>query len=128
MTDNSTKAELKSIIEDGKFYRLDQKRGIKLQSFVYDNAWDYYQQGLARFVDNGKIGFHDKDGNIVIAPKYDFAAPFEGGRSVVCMDCAKKRVGEHTAMEGGLWGAIDLKGNVVVPIEFSSWEEVANSK
>ncbi|MFT4094143.1 MAG: WG repeat-containing protein [Niabella sp.] len=46
---------------------------------IYDNGPDYLEEGLFRFVENGKIGFANPDGLKIIDAKYDFATPFSNG-------------------------------------------------
>lgn len=110
------------VVKENKFYRMDKKGKLAFESFFYDNAWDYYEEGLARFVLNGKIGFHDAKGHVVIQANYDFAMPFENGSSAVCIGCTSyiPEGEEHSEMKGGKWGVIDLKGKLVIPIESES--------
>ncbi|MBL0942295.1 MAG: WG repeat-containing protein, partial [Alphaproteobacteria bacterium] len=71
------------VSKNGIFYRMDKRGNLKFESVFYDNGWDYYEEGLARFFKNGKVGFHDKKGNVIIQPRYDFAKYFKDGRSIV---------------------------------------------
>lgn len=53
-------------------------------AYQYDNGDDYFSEGLQRIVDkDGKIGFRDSIGKIVIAPRYAFAFPFKEGYAKV---------------------------------------------
>ena len=45
----------------------------------FDNGPDYYSEGLRRINKNGKIGFANAEGDIVIEPKYDWTHPFNYG-------------------------------------------------
>ena len=48
--------------------------------FRYDNGPDYVREGLYRIVDDrGRMGYADESGRVVIAPRFAFAHPFEGG-------------------------------------------------
>lgn len=82
----------------------------------FDNGTDYFVEGLARTVRNGKVGFVDEELAEVVPPSWDFAFPFESGLAVVCSGCTSRPVGEHSEMVGGEWGYIDSKGRVVVPL------------
>lgn len=54
------------------------------RAYAYDNGPDYFQEGLARIVDdNGKVGFIAHDGTIVIAPTFDGAGSFCHGVTTV---------------------------------------------
>ncbi len=53
---------------------------------------------------NGKWGFVDNTGKLVIPMEYDYVSDYRGGYSVVLKD--------------GRWGLIDMDGDIVVPIEY----------
>lgn len=93
------------------------RTGNTARMFYYDNGADYFEEGLARSIKNGKVGFVDKQLNTVITPAYDFATPFNNGISEVCNDCSKQYHGEHWEMVGGAWGKIDAQGNLVSPLQ-----------
>ncbi len=67
--------------------------------------------GMIRFeTAQGKNGFLDSDGHVVIPPIYDSAEAFDDGYSDVKMN--------------NLYGVIDKKGNLVLPCE---WDEIYDS-
>ncbi len=47
--------------------------------FIYDNGTDNFSEGLIRGMRNGKMGFANKYGQIVIPCVYDFANYFKDG-------------------------------------------------
>ena len=98
------------------------KRGLAIRVLSFDNGPDYFEEGLARTQQNGKIGFFNKKLSILIKPQYDFAFPFNKGVSIVCNGCIKKKTGEHTEIVGGEWGAINKRGEIIHPIIFSKQE------
>lgn len=61
---------------------------------------------LFQVMENGKTGFRDLDGNVVIEPKYESAEMFSEGLSAV------------TLTEKGLTGYINTKGEMVIPPTF----------
>lgn len=68
-------------------------------------VWPSFTEGLVAVGGtNGKVGFMDKAGTIVIAPAWDFADVFLGGLA---------RVGN-----GKKYGAIDKTGKIVIPVEY----------
>ncbi|MGY8634027.1 WG repeat-containing protein [Bradyrhizobium sp. 14AA] len=87
---------------------------------TYDNGADDFVDGLARSRVGGKIGYIDRNLDLVIPAIYDGAYPFEKGVAVVCVACALVSDGAHHWYEGGQWGRIDPMGRVVVP--FQSWD------
>ena len=100
-----------AVIGGEHIFYIDTKGQKIIEAFSYDNGPDYFEDGLARFVEKEKIGYHDEELNIIIPARFDFAYPFEAGKASYCKGCTKKPVGEHYTMEGGTWGFIDLKGN-----------------
>lgn len=62
-------------------------------------------QSSGRFVKDHKYGFADRNGNIVIAPRYDGAMPFEKGRAKsVCVAWTSVWIRNVTArFSGGKW-------------------------
>ena len=49
---------------------------------MYDEAW-LFQEGLAPVELNGKWGFIDKTGKLIVPPMYDEAWPFQEGLAKV---------------------------------------------
>jgi hypothetical protein len=143
VTEPNKEEALIPVIKNGKFYRIDRKGHIRFESVFFDNGWDYYEQGLARFLKGGKVGFHDLKGNVIIKPTYDFASPFKDGYSNVCNGCWAEYEkpprlkplssggsyvmlqDQYLTVNGGKWGAINTKGEVVVPITHDSWEDMS---
>ena len=95
---------------------IDEKGNVLIRPFLYDNGPDYFKDGLARYEEKGKLGYFDTRGKVAIKARFDFALPFENGRAEVCQGCVKKAEGEQSHWEGGLWGAIDKTGALVVPL------------
>ena len=57
---------------------------------VMDNGTDSFHDGLVRVVRNGKYGFANRRGHVVIPPIYDGVMNFEKGRAEVCKGCESK--------------------------------------
>ena len=105
-------SEVQSLVVDGNwFFALP---GKAVPALAYDNGADYFQEGLARTVQDGKIGFVNESLDLVVAPVWDFAWPFVDGFALVCNGCQKVTDGEHTSLTGGGWGYIDSNGKVIV--------------
>ena len=92
------------------------RRGKTARVLYFDNGADYFKEGLARTIKDGKIGFIDKNLDVVIRPKFDFAFPFSDGVAVVCNGCYFVSDGEHSGVVGGKWGYIDNNGVAIVSI------------
>lgn len=82
----------------------------------FDNWADAFQGGLVRTVKNGKFGFANRRGEIVIPQIYDWASHFRGGTALVCNGCRPEpcsRDCEHRQMIGGTWFRIDRHGKTL---------------
>jgi len=98
---------------DGKF----------LPVIFYDNGADYFQEGLTRSLQNGKIEYYNIDFKLVLSPGYDWAWPFHEGKALVCKGCVLTPVEDgHKALQGGLWGYINKEGKEVVPVKYTASE------
>jgi hypothetical protein len=96
-------------------YVYDRK-GNFYQPYLFDNGADYFSEGVRRFVKNGKVGFVDRYGKIIIQPGHDFASSFNYGYAVFCDGCDwEKTDDEHPAIVGGTWGVMNTKGETVQP-------------
>ena len=58
----------------------------------FDNGSDYFSEGLRRYVDHQKIGFVNRQGNIIIPAYWDFATPFQYGYATVYIGGWEKKV------------------------------------
>lgn len=102
------------VLASGKgFVGIDRSEKILFEVFPFDNGPDNPSNGLFRIIKNGKIGYADIKGNIIIKPQYDCAYPFEKGAAEVGIGCKKETDGEHWSWKGGEWVTIDRKGNVI---------------
>jgi len=118
--------ELNTIYSGVGFFNVTRE-GKALKMYIFDNGTDYYSEGLARYIANNKIGFTDTNLNIIIPAKYDYALSFKNGFAIVSNGCHKERSfpqDEHSSVVGGLWGAIDKNGTLVVPIKYKFESEV----
>ncbi|TWA98592.1 WG repeat-containing protein [Bradyrhizobium stylosanthis] len=97
-----------------------RRGGPLVQVETYDNGPDDFVDGRARSPVGGKVGYVDRNLDLVIPAIYDGAYPFEKGLAVVCRGCAQVSDGSHHWYEGGEWGRIDPKGQVIAP--FLPWE------
>jgi hypothetical protein len=82
-----------------------------------DNDADQFKYGLVRIKRNGKWGYADKKGKIIIKPEYDGAMPFDKGVGMVCVGCIEKCVEnsncEYHFFDGGIWYFLDRHGKVI---------------
>ena len=97
----------------GKIVGIDRAENELFEVFVYDNGPDPISEGLFRIVKNGKIGYADKNGRIVIEPEFQCAFPFKNGIAKVSTDCEEIKDGEHTLWESNNWTYINKEGKII---------------
>ena len=97
---------------ENKLIAIDQNENVLFDIYLFDNGPDYIQSGLFRVVRDGKIGYADKNGQIIIAPRYSCAFPFENGKTKVAYKCTQKQNGgtEYEKSRSMRWFYIDKKG------------------
>jgi hypothetical protein len=106
------------LVSDAKGPAIIEAHGhLVLRPFVLDEGPDPFTDGLARYVEGGKIGYYDDRGRIVIRAAYDFGMPFENGRAAVCSGCSKQQEDEHYRVVGGVWWEIDRRGQKLRSLE-----------
>jgi len=88
---------------DGQYHLYDSKWNV-INNFSCDDMDIPTEDGVFAFSSDGKWGFADTKGNVVVEPVYDQAKSFSNGLAAVCKD--------------GLWGFIDKEGNTVIAFQF----------
>lgn len=110
-------------------YVYDRNGNFLYRPFAYDNGADYFSEGVRRFVKNGKVGFADRNGKVIIEARHDFASPFHYGYAAYCDGCDREKTQEeHRAIVGGTWGVMDSKGQIVQPVVKSANTVEVNGK
>lgn len=75
---------------------------------------------------NGKVGFIDKKGNFVIEPQYDWVTGFKGGVAAVLVRTVHKSEDGANISLSGKMGAINIKGEFIVPLEFTTTRAIGD--
>ena len=101
--------ELIAVKIKNKFYYLRQDGRI-IETLEFDGKADKFSDGLARTKINGKIGFFNRNLEIVLKPVYDFAFPFHNGIAEICMGCKED---SDELLGGGKWEKINREGLVI---------------
>jgi hypothetical protein len=96
---------------------FNRKGDFLFEPFAFDNGPDGFSEGLMRFVKNKKTGFANRNGDVVIEAKYDFAGIFNYGIASYCNGCTWKSKGEHSFVTGGTWGYINYKGEEITVLD-----------
>lgn len=104
------------VIAGLSFFVVACKSTDKYAVYHYDNGDDYISDGLQRIVDkDGKIGFRDSIGNIMITPQFAFAFPFKKGYAKVTYTGHSEAVdknGEYHRWVSDSWYYINKAGTI----------------
>lgn len=92
---------------------MDRNGNYLFDVFIYDNGPDYFQEGYFRVVRNGKIGYANKFGEIIIPCQFDCAWPFENGKAKVSNNCQLIKEQEHTIWQSKEWYFITKNGTKI---------------
>ncbi len=116
--------------QDGKWYRINQRGEVVLQAYVVDNGPDDYIEGLARFIEEGRIGFSNPQGKKIIPALFDHAEPFFKGVAVVSVGCKIVPIkgSEYHECRGGKWSVIDKKGRLLLPFTYDGTFTASDEK
>src|SRR5690554_6136151 len=101
----------------------DTKQGLigidlnenKLFNAVWNGEGEEVKEsdGMILIVENGKYGFANNKGQIIIKPKYKCAESFVKGKAKVSNDCFFTNDDEHEIWKMNTWTFIDKKGNEI---------------
>lgn len=114
------------LLKDKKgVYAIDRSEKVLFQVCSFELGPDIISNGLFRIIENGKIGFANMNGEIVIKPNWEFIFPFqENGLAIFCEKGNWIWIDkEHRKFSGGKWGAMDTKGNIVIPAMYDDGKE-----
>jgi hypothetical protein len=65
----------------------DRRGRLLYHPLFFDNGPDYTFEGLIRCVENGKIGFVNEQGQVIIKPQWDWVTEFNYGYAWACNGC-----------------------------------------
>ena len=91
-------------VKDKKGYRLIDSKGKGIGKQEFDDAKAFTEDGYAAVCRDGKWGFIDDEGELVIDYTYEDAESFRNGLAAVYVD--------------GLWGYIDTDGKLIITPRF----------
>jgi len=99
--------------EAGRIIAIDRNANELFEVFKFDNGPDYIRDGLFRIIKNGKIGYANENGDVVIEPQFECAFPFKNGIAKVSYNCSVKKEDEHSTWESDNWLYINTRGEIV---------------
>lgn len=93
-----------ALVQKQEGYTFIDKSGRQITNEIFEQAGSFFDMGsLAPVKKNGKWGFINKSGQIVIPPRFDLAYRFNEGRAF--------------AQENGRWHLVDLNGNDIAKLD-----------
>jgi len=99
-----------------KTIAIDTKEKILYEVYWFDNGPDWPEEGLFRIITDGKIGYADKEGRVVIKPQFACAEQFKDQKARVTYSCdltKKLAKDEHTSMVSNGWFYIGKNGKKI---------------
>lgn len=99
--------------KDQGMVAINRNKEVIFEAYIFDNGPDYIVEGLFRIRRNGKTGFADPNGKVVIPAIYSCAYPFENGKAKVALNCDEISDGEHSSWESDEWFYIDKQGRKI---------------
>ena len=96
---------------DGQFIAIDPVENVLFEVYNANDKPDEIRSGLFRVIVDGKIGYANAEGTIVIPAQYECAFPFFNGKARVALNC-KEISGSQGSDE---WFFIDNKGQKLSP-------------
>jgi len=97
---------------DGKLIAIDRVDNKLFEVFWFDNGPDYISDDLFRIVKEGKIGYANSKGEVVLDPQFKCAFPFRNGVAKVAYDCASGPESGHHQWVSENWFYIDKNGKL----------------
>jgi len=95
----------------GRQVAIDKNQNILFDIVMFDNGPEPFNNGLTRVLRNGKMGYANKFGQIVIPCEYDYAKWFKNGKAEVTYNAKEYLdLDEHRRVESDEWFVIDKKG------------------
>jgi hypothetical protein len=70
-------------VNDSGWIAINTKGEFLFKAYPFDNGPDYFSNGLIRVIQDNKIGYANKRGEIVIPPRYAYAESFNNGSAKV---------------------------------------------
>ena len=98
----------------GTVYVDSKGNELDYRPFIFDNGVDYVSEGFVRIVDkDGKMGYADSLGHVVIKPQFFFVEPWHNGYGRVAKEGYFEQVDEeHRFVVEEKVFMIDINGNI----------------
>ncbi|MFA9370524.1 MAG: WG repeat-containing protein [Labilibaculum antarcticum] len=98
----------------GRQVGINRHLKILFDIVMFDNGPEPFKEGLIRILRNGKMGYANEYGEIVIPCIYDYAKWIHDGEAEVTFDALEFRdMDEHLRVESDEWFLIDMNGKKI---------------
>jgi len=98
----------------GRQVGIDRNQNILFDLVMFDNGPEPFNEGLTRVLRDGKMGYANKFGQVVIPCIYDYEKWFDKGVAKVTFKATEYLDGEeHRRVESDEWFTIDKRGQKV---------------
>ena len=98
----------------GRQIAIDRNQNILFDLVMFDNGPEPFNENLTRVLRNGKMGYANKFGQIIIPCEYDYVKWFENGKAEVTYNAKEYfALDDHKRVESDEWFVIDKKGNKI---------------
>ena len=95
----------------GRQIAIDRNQRVLFDLVMFDNGPEPFSEGLIRVFRNGKMGYANKYGQVVIPCIYEYAKQFENSKAQVTFDAVEYiDMDEHRIVESDDWFQIDKAG------------------
>jgi len=110
------------------WYAVDFNENILFEVFNYvrnEPTPDFLTENRIRIInDDGKIGFANKCGKIIIKPKFDWVTHFYSGKAIFGDDCSLKEQNGFFSFDCKKYGVINANGEIIEKYESDSFSQV----
>lgn len=97
------KGGMAAVVDKSGWHYINRQGQLVIRPVIFDNGPDPFSDGLARYQKDGKYGFFNASGAVVIPAQFEFAYPFVHGKAKVGEGCRLMSDGEHTQVECRTW-------------------------
>jgi hypothetical protein len=98
----------------GRQIAIDRNQNILFDLVMFDNGPEPFNENLTRVLRNGKMGYANRFGQIIIPCEYDYVKWFENGKAEVTYNAKEYfDLDDHKRVESDEWFVIDKKGNKI---------------
>ncbi|NLW47113.1 MAG: WG repeat-containing protein [Firmicutes bacterium] len=103
-------------VERGWIY-IDHHENFIIKPYFIknNNDFDRFSEGLARYEENGRIGFFNERGQVVIKACFEFASPFKNGLAAVARNVRWEKHEELEFIKTAEVGFINKQGDLQIP-------------